>query len=222
MAMVIRRSYYPTRAQACVYAWEVRSSVRVGAGVPCLYRPADPSPCPFRSWSMIRRSVPALLCPLAPRSVPVCSCPFLSLGVICSAGVPFLRPCPCMRSHACVCVSVQVCAHVFRCRRMQAGVCRYARVCRHMCGCMRAGVCRRKRPCACAYACVCAGVCACVRGVAAVSGRFFSGSDPDPVLKPPRQKIFFAPEALILLAFLLRRKIFLKFGLDKFLPAVLR
>ena len=144
---------------------------------------------------MIRRSVPALLCLLAS---PVCSRLFLSVpeswrnlfrwrSFLASVSV-YALPCVRMRERAGVRPCVQVQAYAGR--RAQI------RPCAGICVCMRAGVCRCKRPCACAYACVCAGVCACVRGVAAVSGRFFSGSGPDLVLKPPRQKFFFRPGSL--------------------------
>lgn len=171
MAMVIRRSYYPTCAQACVYAWgSVRPCVWVGVSVPCLYRPADLSPCPFRSWSMIRRSVPALLCLLAP---PVCSRLFLSVPVswrnlfrwrsfLASVSV-YALPCVRMRERAgvrpCVqvqayagrraqvrpCVQAYVWVYVHRRMQAQAPVCMC--VCVRMCGrvCGRVCLCARSR-----------------------------------------------------------------------------
>ena len=133
--MVIRRSYYPTCAQACVYAWgSVRPCVWVGVSVPCLYRPADLSPCPFRSWSMIRRSVPALLCLLAP---PVCSRLFLSVpgswrdlfrrrSFLASVSV-YALPCVRMRGRTGVRPCVQVQAYAGR--RAQVRPCVQAYVC---------------------------------------------------------------------------------------------
>lgn len=113
-----------------------RSSVRVGVGVPCLYRPADLSPCPFRSWSMIRRSVPALLCLLAP---PVCSRLFLSVpeswrdlfrwrSFPASVSV-YVLPCVRMRERAGVRPCVQVKAYAGRCAQVRPCVQAYVCVC---------------------------------------------------------------------------------------------